>query len=76
MHGVEHILSCEAVRHPDAKHRDDIIDLSRRQPRTFECIAIALAQIRRNPVVECHALLRAKVSPRVVSRERCKKGAQ
>jgi hypothetical protein len=74
--GVEHILAREAAWHPDSKHRDDIIDLSWRQPCAFEGIAIGLTEIRRNSVVECHALLTAKVSPRVIIRVRCKKEAQ
>jgi len=62
MHGIEHILQREAVRHPNAEHRDDVIDLSRRQPCAFERIAVALAQVRRNPVEKSHALLSVNVS--------------
>jgi hypothetical protein len=62
MNDLEHILQQEAVRHPDAEHRHNIIYLSGRQPCAFERIAVAFAQVRSNPVVEFHALLSPSVS--------------
>jgi hypothetical protein len=62
MDDIEHVLQRVAVRHPNAEHRDGIIDLSRRQTRALERVAVALAQVRRNPVVKTHALLSVNVS--------------
>ena len=57
MSDIEHILQRETVWHPNTEHRDNIVDLTRRQPRAFERIAVALAQVWSNLVVEFHGIL-------------------